>query len=197
MQFKQVPRLATLILTTSLSCLASAQTTVGLTSGLIEAGQTASVAVSLSNLDPGSAGVNAVVSAPLEVQFADASAATPLTSFSFDVFEMPGSNEVGLLLYSPTETFGATSLNAVTLNFTVPPDTPPGDYPITFKPNSTGLSNQDGSISFPHTTTAGVITVVAPASLPLHLWKGLLAAMVLLPIALFARRYFARMRPSP
>ena len=151
-------------------------------------GNTEIVSVWLDNVDPTWAGVNGTIQLPPEISLVNAWPSPDIGGFQVDAHGA-GGTEIGFLAYSDTQSFGATSVEALRIRIQADPAIAPGDYPITFVANSTGISDATGANSIPHTTADGTLTVLSGSSLPMHPIATVLCGAMILTIAMFARRH--------
>ena len=93
----------------------------------------------------------------------ESAAAGPLLSSSF-VLEARGYieasvNKSAIVVYSGTDTLDAPEGVLVTLSLRAAETAPAGTFAVAFDEGASGISNEDGTVSVPHTTTDGSITV--------------------------------------
>ncbi len=151
-----------------LSTTAMAQSSIGLSPEDATQGGQSTISVALGGIDPSWAGMSASITLPAEVEFVSITPSASISGFDFDAAYDPASRKLGVIAYSSTGNFGATDLDALDILVSVPFSTPPGDYPVTFTMDKTGISNADGSVSEPHVAIDGVLTVLESTAMPTY-----------------------------
>lgn len=148
----------------------------------LEQGQSAVLPVNASGIDPSWSGINATIQLPPGVEVSNVTAPT-MSAFDFDYYYNPSSNQVSLILLSPTQTFGTGAFEVAQLKVHANQAVAEGQFPVTFVSGLSGISNATGSQSQPHTTLDAMLTVVLSTvplqALPLAPLLALLGAFYL------------------
>lgn len=146
-------------------------------------GGTASLALQLSDIEIDGSGGNATIALPEGIEIKSVHKGSTLGDFIVDFHQAPGSNEAAVLLYSLTDTFGATSLDLAELTVEVSKDVAPGDYEISIIAEKSGISNEDGSVSVPFEVASGILTVTEAEPMPLFSPMGVILGFIALAAA--------------
>jgi len=138
----------------------------GLELGSINAliGQTVSLPLRISGGQEPYAGVNAKILLPKDLMITGISKGALLSSdFTTDwrSYSKEEGNEATLIAYSGSQTFTDSDGTVLEIIIKVASDAPLGNMAIRFA--ISGLSNEDGSLSVPHTTLDGSINCFDPA----------------------------------
>ena len=155
--------LTLLLVAMTLDANATPQLTLGSVNGL--QGQTATLNLSLSSGEEAYAGINAKILLPEGVTFVGVSKGALLPAgFTTDWHSVSNGvdNWATVIAYSGSDTFNASSGTLLEIEVQLAPDAPIGSHTIQFASSSSGLSNEDGSVSVTHTTSNGTINCIDP-----------------------------------
>ena len=128
-------------------------------------GQTATLNLSLSGGEEAYAGINAKILLPEGVTLAGVSKGALLPAgFTTDWHSVSNGvdNWTTVIAYSGNDTFTFSSGTLLEIEVQLAPDAPIGSHTIQFASSSSGLSNEDGSVSVTHTTFNGTINCIDP-----------------------------------
>ena len=128
-------------------------------------GQTATINLSLSGGEEPYAGINAKILLPEGVTFAGVSKGALLpVGFTTDWHSVSNGvdNWATVIAYSGSDTFTSSSGTLLEIELHIASDAPLGSHAVQFSSFSSGISNEDGSVSVTHTTSDGTINCVDP-----------------------------------
>lgn len=162
---------------------AAADPVLSLDNLAMEQGETATLTLSASDLEPAWSGVNATIQLPEGVELVDAASSLEPT-FDFDYHFDTANGQASFILFSASQTFGTSSVNVAELSVLATMDAVVGPNAVTFVEGLSGISNGTGSESVAHGTLDGLLNIEL-AALPIY---ALPFALVMLAACVFTMR---------